>query len=170
MDLLVRAFAAAGLPDVDLKIVGQVDMGYAWAGPDDQRIQVLSGIDDETLAHLYRGASLFVYPSSAEGFGIPLLDATLFGIPVISSNLTSMPEVGGSLPTYFDPTRVAAMEELADLIQGHFAGRPIYSPTVAERKRQLERFSWESIARRFWALVDTIHSPGIDGKSSEPPR
>ncbi len=47
------------------------------------------------LAHLYRAAKLFVYPSDYEGFGIPVLEAVISGTPVITSNNSSLPEVAG---------------------------------------------------------------------------
>lgn len=156
MRLLVEAFLSAALPDVDLKIVGSLDMGYEWDVPSDPRIQRLSNVPDADLIDLYRGASLFVFPSSAEGFGIPLLDATLFGLPVISSSRTSMPEVAGPLATYFDPEGDDAGDVLRDLISGHFGAEPIRSGSAVDRQTQLGKFSWRSVARRFAGIVGDV--------------
>ena len=154
MKLLVEAFLAADPEGVDLVIVGATHMGYQWDVPADPRIRRLSDVPDGDLVELYRGASLFVYPSSAEGFGIPLLDATLFGLPIISSSLTSMPEVAGDLATYFDPEAPDAVTVLARLIKGHFHTAPIAGGSRQDIRSQLDKFSWRALARRFSAIVD----------------
>ncbi len=59
--------------------------------------------DDNILRGLYKRASLFVYPSLYEGFGLPPLEAMSCGCPVVCSNSSSMPEVVGNAATYFDP-------------------------------------------------------------------
>ena len=59
--------------------------------------------DDNILRGLYKRASLFVYPSLYEGFGLPPLEAMSCGCPVVCSNSSSMPEVVGNTATYFDP-------------------------------------------------------------------
>jgi glycosyltransferase involved in cell wall biosynthesis len=55
------------------------------------------------LEGLYRIASVFVFPSLREGFGLPVLEAMRRGIPVACSNVSSLPEVGGEAVRYFDP-------------------------------------------------------------------
>jgi glycosyltransferase involved in cell wall biosynthesis len=58
---------------------------------------------DEVLSNLYRYASVFVYPSIYEGFGIPLLEAMHYGCPVIACRAGSIPEVLGAAGWYFEP-------------------------------------------------------------------
>jgi glycosyltransferase involved in cell wall biosynthesis len=60
-------------------------------------------IDDETLLNIYKAADLFVYPSFAEGFGIPPLEAAAIGIPVICSNQTAMLDFKELGITMFNP-------------------------------------------------------------------
>ncbi len=78
----------------------------------------LDYISDADLAQVYRGASLFVYPSIYEGFGLPVLEAMSCGVPTITSNCSSLPEVGGSAAGYFNPLNTAEisnkMEEVLD--------------------------------------------------------
>ena len=57
-----------------------------------KRISFLQNLSTEDLANMYRNASLFVFPSLSEGFGIPPLEAAFFGVPVICSNTTSLIE------------------------------------------------------------------------------
>ena len=58
--------------------------------------------DDSVLANLYKYAVCFVYPSSYEGFGLPLLEAMHYGTAVITSNSASLPEVAGDAALYFE--------------------------------------------------------------------
>jgi len=154
--LLIEAFRAAGLADVRLVIVGAVDAGFGFEVPHDPRVDLRSRVPEDALIALYRGASLFVYPSAAEGFGIPLLDATLFGIPTIASNRTALPEVGGDLVRSFDPEAADAVPTLAALIAGHFGASPVPAPSAAQRRAQAGRFCWERAADAFLAGIDGI--------------
>jgi glycosyltransferase involved in cell wall biosynthesis len=157
--LLASAFLRASPAGVRLVIVGSPDLGYDYRLPDDPRIENLRHVDDAALIDLYRGASLFVYPSAAEGFGIPLLDALLFGVPVIASDQTAMPEIADGLAQMFDPTRPDAESRLAAAIAGHFADRPVPAPTMAQRDALYDRYNWDAAATRLLRVVDDIAGP-----------
>ena len=60
----------------------------------------LDHVDDDRLRDLYAGAGAFVFPSLAEGFGLPLLEALGAGLPVIASDLEVLRDVGGGLARY----------------------------------------------------------------------
>jgi len=152
--LLVDAFRKAGVPGVRLVIVGAFDPDFPQVRIEGERVEVRSGVSDDELIELYRGASLFVYPSEAEGFGMPLLDAILFGLPVISSDRTSLPEVGGDLAAYFDPTAAGAVDHLAAKIAGHFGDAPLSPPTPAQREAHAARFNWSRAAGDFLDAID----------------
>lgn len=154
--LLVDAFLKADVPGVRLVIVGAHDLGFDYRLPDDPRIELRKGLNDAALVDLYRAASLFVYPSAAEGFGLPLLDALLFGLPVISSDRTAMAEVGEGLATFFDPDATDAVDVLAARIAGHFGRMLVPAPTAAERVALAVRFSWDRAAEDFLAAVDAV--------------
>jgi glycosyltransferase involved in cell wall biosynthesis len=76
------------------------------------RVRFVGG-DDHDLARLYRAASALVYPSYAEGFGLPPLEAMAQGCPVVAARAGAMPEVLGDAAVFFDP---ADGDELADAL------------------------------------------------------
>ncbi len=68
-------------------------------------------ISMEHMPHLYNNASLFVYPSFYEGFGLPPIEAMACGIPVITSNVTSIPEIVGDAALLFNPKETEVLSE-----------------------------------------------------------
>jgi len=73
-----------------------------------KQVRFLGYLPDETLAILYRLASVFVFPSLYEGFGLPAVEAMASGTPVVTSNLSSLPEVTGDAAVLVDPTGARA--------------------------------------------------------------
>ena len=73
-------------------------------------LQQVNG-DDAELAGYYKNASLFIYPSLYEGFGLPPLEAMNFGCPVACSNTSSIPEIVGNAAILFDPYSVDSMRD-----------------------------------------------------------
>jgi glycosyltransferase involved in cell wall biosynthesis len=109
------------------------------------RVRRPGWINDELLDGLYHAADCFVFPSLAEGFGLPVLEAMLRGTPVACSNTTSLPEVAGDAALLFDPLDV---EAIAVSIR-----RILDDPELAGRLRaagreRAKRFSWEEAAHR----------------------
>jgi glycosyltransferase involved in cell wall biosynthesis len=68
-------------------------------------------VPDQTLAVLYRLASVFVFPSLYEGFGLPPLEAMASGTPVVTSNVSSLPEVVGDAAVLVDPYSADAIAQ-----------------------------------------------------------
>jgi glycosyltransferase involved in cell wall biosynthesis len=88
------------------------------------RVIVTGEVPLDELALLYAAAEVFVFPSLAEGFGLPPLEAMACGTPVISSNATSLPEVVGDAGILVDPYDVDAF------------ARAILEVTSSERLRR----------------------------------
>ena len=77
-------------------------------------IKIIEDIPDGGLLELYRGADLFCFPSLAEGFGLPPLEALACGIPVVSSDRTSLPEILGPAALYADPLDADALSKVLE--------------------------------------------------------
>jgi O-antigen biosynthesis alpha-1,2-mannosyltransferase len=67
------------------------------------RVVLLGYVQAETIPVLYQSASVFLFPSLEEGFGLPVLEAMAYGLPVVASQMSSLPEVGGDAALYLDP-------------------------------------------------------------------
>jgi mannosyltransferase len=97
-DLALRALSL--LPDLELHCVGGGPLrGEELAGLDQAtlgRVRHLGFVSDEQLNELYNAAFCLLYPSSYEGFGIPVLEAMRAGCPVVSIDSKAVVEVGGS--------------------------------------------------------------------------
>lgn len=95
-------------------------------------------------AALYAGASAFLFPSLAEGFGLPILEAMACGAPVVTSNRSSMPEVAGAAAEFCDPDDPASI--------GAALGKVLRDHEHAEDLRRIglrraKDFTWDRTAR-----------------------
>jgi glycosyltransferase involved in cell wall biosynthesis len=109
------------------------------------RIRLMHKVPFHDFPALYAAASVFVYPSVFEGFGIPVLEALAVGTPVATSNISSMPEVGGEAALYFDPFHV---EDMADKMNMLLHDKTVVAMLNENRTKQLEKFSIENIAAK----------------------
>ena len=121
---------------------------------------ILTGyVTQSKLPDLYRGASLFVFPSLYEGFGLPVLEAMATGIPVIASNSTSLPEVVADAGVLVNPLDVDAWkEEMLRLLEDEKARGRMSEKGLARAKL----FSWEKCARE----TLTIYEKCLEGKEA----
>lgn len=106
------------------------------------RVRMLSKISDADLANLYRGCAFTLYPSSYEGWGLPVTESLSYGKPALLSDASSLPEAGGAFADYFpqgdQPALVAAIERLMfDL----------------DYRREREAFIKAEFKPRSWALL-----------------
>ncbi|NLV72292.1 MAG: glycosyltransferase family 4 protein [Actinobacteria bacterium] len=100
-------------------------------------------IGDEDLPAVYSAAEIFVFPSLAEGFGLPPLEAMACGTPCVVSNSSSLPEVTGSAALLFDPTCLEAFENCVARV----LTEPDLRATLREEGlRRAGGFSWTKAA------------------------
>jgi alpha-1,3-rhamnosyl/mannosyltransferase len=99
---------------------------------------------DEDIRALYGAATALVFPSLAEGFGLPLLEAMACGLPAAVSGVSALPEVGGDAALYFDPADAAAM---AAAIASLLDDESLRQSLRAKGLRRAAGFDWAVTAR-----------------------
>ncbi len=108
------------------------------------RVQLTGWIPRKELLELYARARAFVYPSTFEGFGIPVLEALAAGIPVACSEIAPLREVAGDAALYFDP---ASEEQIAAALVRISQDEPLRIRLTADGPLRARMFSWEETAR-----------------------
>src|SRR5262245_15965256 len=110
-----------------------------------QDVRFFGFVPEQTLAALYRLASVFAFPSLYEGFGLPPLEAMACGTPVVTSNMSSIPEVVGDAAVLVDPYDVAA---IADAIARVLGDAALAQDLVRRGRIRAAGFSWERSVRQ----------------------
>lgn len=103
--------ARRSFPDIRVRIAGKiVDHDYFWELQQiigrlklQDNIHFMGHVDAHALVEFYRSCRVFVFPSTVETFGHPLVEAMACGAPIASSNTAAMPEILGDAGLYFDP-------------------------------------------------------------------
>lgn len=141
--------------DIDLVLVGKETSytsqihSYIKEHNLEQRIHFLKGLSIEELAMLYQSASVFVYPSIFEGFGIPLLEALYSKVPVITTHDGVFPEAAGPSSLYVEPYDVTDLQKKITTILSD-------SALANEMKKNgydyAQRFNDESIAKQMMCV------------------
>lgn len=109
----------------------------------EQRVRLFHQIPFNELPTFYQMASLFVYPSRFEGFGIPIIEAIHSGVPVIAATGSCLEEAGGPSSVYIHPDDD---EELARQINRIWSTPELVQRMVEESLRHVQRFSDNNIA------------------------
>ncbi len=119
------------------------------------RVTFTGFVPDEDLGALYTAATIFVYPSFFEGFGLPPLEAMQCGTPVITGNLTSLSEVVGDAGIMVDPYDARAIADAMERLLTDEHLRSDLSQRGIERAKQ---FSWEETARQTLKVFKQVMS------------
>jgi len=115
-----------------------------------------SGVEDKELAALYAACDAFVYPSWAEGFGVPPLEALAAGAPVLVSQTACLPEILGDLPFWGDPREPESWIEAWGRCLGQTAAE-----REARKTRGREwagRYTWDDTAERTLGALEAACS------------
>jgi glycosyltransferase involved in cell wall biosynthesis len=108
-----------------------------------ERVRLLGWLGDAELEGFYASATCMAFPSLAEGFGLPVLEAMARGLPVACSNATSLPEVAGEAALYFDPLDIPAMTGAIERLLGDGEER---DRLTAAGREQASKFTWQRTA------------------------
>ena len=131
-------------------------------------VRFLGYLPEDTLTVMYRLASVFVFPSLYEGFGLPPLEAMASGTPVVTSNVSSLPEVAGDAAILVNPYEP---ESIADGIYRVVTDRPTRDDLCRRGLERSRQFSWESSVRRVREIYEAVGgSSPVLGDAKAPAR
>jgi glycosyltransferase involved in cell wall biosynthesis len=151
---------ARRLPDYMLIIAGNDRTSYAH---DIRELAANSGIaervfmpgivNDAVRGWLYGNCTAFLFPSTTEGFGLPVIEAMRFGKPVFLSDATSLPEIGGPLAFYWRSFIPEHMVQVFHDGMAAFMRSAQYGQRLASWARQ---FSWQKAASQYVELYEDV--------------
>lgn len=112
-------------------------------------------VSNDDVKNIYANATLFIYASLYEGFGIPVLEAMQSGVPVITSNVSSMPEVAGDACVLVDPYQT---EEIKNAIIKVLDSEKLQAEMKEKGIAQAKKFSWRKCSEEVHKHL--LHGPG----------
>lgn len=162
LEQLLNVFKAllAKRPNLQLVLVGKEDHFYAKIKQQAKDLQLtLPGqsspviftdyVNDQELAELYSHATLYVFASFYEGFGLPPLEAMAKGLAVASSDTTSMPEILGEAAIYFNPRD---QDDMQAKISALLDDPELRKELINKGHGQIRKYSWQSCAESTLAV------------------
>lgn len=156
--LILKAMAAAEI-DFPLVIVG-ADNGcgdslkaFAASHHLDNKVVFVTKKDFADFPAIYQGATLFLYPSFFEGFGIPIVEALQSGVPVIAATGSCLEESGGPFSRYVAPDNV---EETASTMKELLSNEELRKEMVAKSAEHILQFSDEVIAQKLMKIYREV--------------
>lgn len=130
------------------------------------RVRLLGHVAQEALPALYQGASLFLYPTLYEGFGLPVVEAMASGTPVLTSNTSALKEIGSGCAHLVDPLDTERMAKAIARIMGDDEYRESLAEKGLDRSRD---FRWPLTAERTLELYrEVLASKGFHGLRRSP--
>lgn len=153
---LVDAWAGDIPADLDLIIAGPAGRGEAALAeriarsPVRSRIHRLGRVGEDQLDQLYANAACFVFPSLAEGFGMPPLEAMARGVPTAVADAGPLPEVTAGGAILFDPSRT---EAIAAAVTRLVVDGPLRTELTALGREVAGRYAWTSTAATAWQVI-----------------
>ena len=165
LDALIAAMGRDDAPDLPLLIAGpdgwgdvSVERLREEAGIPEGKVRALGRLSDEDLAVAMRRATVFVFPSRAEGFGLPVIEAFALGTPVIHSDTPALLEVAADAglavpladPDDADPSGYAA--RLAEAISRVVGDDDLRATMRTLGQDRARAFSWTASAEKVWQL------------------
>jgi glycosyltransferase involved in cell wall biosynthesis len=108
-------------------------------------VSFLGSVKSNELSELYKTCSIFVFPSTVETFGNPLVEAMASGCPIACSDRAAMPEVGGDAAMYFNPHSIEEIAEVIIYLLENYEQRKKLSEKAIKRA---EQFSWDITAKK----------------------
>lgn len=146
--------------DAELVIAGNINENYRDRILDEAKkfnvasqVRVIGPITEQEKYWYYRNCLAFLFPSLAEGFGLPAIEAMHFGKPVFMSDKTSLPEVGGNAAYYFRDFDPVHMQETFQRGMEHFAMEQPGEKII----QHAAKFSWKKAAASYMDVYRSLY-------------
>ena len=119
-----------------------------------ERVIFAGAINENDKQWYMKNCKAFLFPSLAEGFGLPVIEAMYFGRPVILSTATALPEIGGNEAYYFDDFEPENMRSvLTDALKNYKENPDAESKITARAKM----FTWEDAAKKYFEVYRSLY-------------
>ena len=158
---LIEAFIAAGDPGWDLIVVGRMGQyspeevaRFEQLVAGESRIEWRGYVSDEELSALYGSASAVAYPSCAEGFGLPVLEAMTCGVPVLTTDDPALAELAGDAALMISAS--FAQPELVEAVRRITTDEVLRAELAAKGTARAAEFSWERAGAEALAVIRTV--------------
>jgi len=146
-------------PEVSLVIAGRRDVFFKRLEREADEIGIpasslrfVADPSDAQIAELYRHASLYLFPSRIEGFGLPALEAMQEGVPVAAARTSSLPEILGDAAVYFPPDDI---EEMVAVMERSLSDKPLRETLMAKGRERVGMYSWKRAAEETRRIYET---------------
>jgi glycosyltransferase involved in cell wall biosynthesis len=161
--LLIQAFheSLSELPNTRLVFVGQAGpksslndapaiVKYIDEHSLHDRVLLTGYVDSGELLFLYRHALMYVFPSTNEGFGIPIIESWNYNVPVLCARATALPEIGGEAAAYFEVNdKESLAKEMVSLAKNEEQREKLIEAGAKRRKN----FDWHKAANEYLTLM-----------------
>ncbi len=117
------------------------------------RVVMPGYVSRDTLHALYHQATIFLLPSLAEGFGLPVLEAMVSGCPVITSNTSSLPEVAGDAARLVDPR---STDDITAAVDELLKDAELRADLARRGRRRAREFTWAATAAKTVAVYESV--------------
>jgi glycosyltransferase involved in cell wall biosynthesis len=118
-----------------------------------KQVELLDLVSQGHMPALFGNASLFVYPSHYEGFGMPPLEAMNMGTPTIISKKSSLPEVGGDAVLYCNPDDIS---DIAMVMKNVLLNKDLRDTLSQRAKEKAKQFSWGRFTNKVLNIVKNL--------------
>jgi glycosyltransferase involved in cell wall biosynthesis len=146
-------------PNIALVIVGKKDHKFEKLSAEITSLNsttkiIFTGfVTESELSLIYAKATIFCFPSFAEGFGLPPLEAMKCGIPTIVSNTTCLPEICGDAATYVNPDDP---KDIAEKVNHLIHDTAFYEEKGLASLKHARKFSWETSVKQVFEIVEHV--------------
>ncbi len=162
---LIKAFSQIqkSNPEISLVITGRPDPHYPEVKEIVKKLRLQKSVifpglvSEKELLRLYNTATIFVFPSFYEGFGLPVLEAMSCGTPVACSNTSSLPEIcGAKNAIFFDPYNI---NDIAEKILLIYKDKKLQQTLSKKGLAHVKNFSWKLMSEKIFKIMQKCLSP-----------